>query len=755
MTNNPSSIKKPVEDVVEKAESIEKKFEPKEPSGFEKLKNLTEMPQHIKKIVAELEDSGLSLKEALQEINLIIKELEKNPEHAASLEGFKSSIEQLYKEETDKKIDPDVAGRAERDLGLAEQIEKMKNGENFDRPQLAGILERQNWGKIFTGLQEGDKVLSFFVPGADFLSIKNLNDKVFGPQITNKIIIKKRRVIENEIQKLDNQASILQSDYKIEVVKVSKDSQISQEQLEEMSAAVDVTMTKFISDEIVGVLIAEAREKLKPLLVDRSENNSKIHAEEIKELEADIDRWDEFKVALQGKGKIDFGKIGFKMNYGLSTVNGGDAQDKLLALNQSVQASRMARGSRDGKYGAEHSEARVIAELGEIKDLREKIISGGNKITDKDGNEFEIFEEKDGKFSFNRDLLRDVRKGKFETDDKNTLRKVSLYTKKLNLLDAVKPFVFEELDAVSAEAEENKQLAKKIWDQENKKSEDLNPSDVEKVAKALSTEEKERDYTSKSEFSKRAVLMKECAYVSLDVLDLGVDLLLEYEDILQDLDKKTGQEQIDEFNNRSLSAGDKTTNKLRTFRKDVAQICKDFGFVDGLITGEVGGDELTLAIDTSNIDEEKLEEFLFALKDKTNTRVIKTVVAKSDKDASMEDDLFKLSEMHLQALKRAEDGVAIAKDIEEAERKLNRFLKQQGESAAKEKIASLRGLFILENGQVKSNVVITEKEGVFKVGQFKVSSENKDEEAYERVGLEFDYETIRNELDSVLNKKPK
>ena len=57
-------------DITEK----EVKNKPEGLSGFDKLKNLTETPPHIKKILTELEDDGLSFKEALREIDLIIKE---------------------------------------------------------------------------------------------------------------------------------------------------------------------------------------------------------------------------------------------------------------------------------------------------------------------------------------------------------------------------------------------------------------------------------------------------------------------------------------------------------------------------------------------------------------------------------------------------------------------------------------------------------------------------------------------------------
>jgi len=722
-----NSIKTTPQEAAEEVTEV-KKPQAKSEAGpsFEKLKKLVEKSPY-EGMLRELEKNGLSPKEALSEINdLIIADLEENPENTADLERFKASIEKLYREETDKEtnINPDIINRTERDVSLAEEISKMEEGEKPDHPQaMAGVLERQNWGKIFTNLKKGDKVLSFLVPGADFLSIKNLNDIVLGPQITNKLIAAKRQIVEREMRKIDVNAFMLQSDYKIEIVKISKDSNVGISQLEAASLAVDKEMTVFV-EKIIDDLIAEEKDK-----------------DKIKILE-------EFKNDLQGQSEKTKGKGGFIMNYGLAEVEGDRMEDKLTGLDHSLETSRMARQNHES-YGAEYSETKIEAELDSIKDLRKKIIGEyGNKITDDEGNEFEIFNKKGDKFFLNPDVVRDVRKGKFQTKDKQILYDINVYVKKLGILDVVKPFTMKEISKIKTSVETAHNLSDKL-----KKGESLTEDENKKVAEMLRSEEKDPAYTSKSEFHKRATAMTECAYVSLDVLDLGVDLLLEYEDILQDIDKKSGKERMAEFNKLCLSAGDKTTEKLRDFRKKVAEVYKEFGFDGDLITGEVGGDELTLAIDTSKMSEDKLDEFLFALKEKTNTRVIKTVVAKSEKSVSPDSNHQKLVEAHLQALKRAEAGAAIAKDIESAERKLNRLLKRQGEDAVKEKMAALRGLFILENGKIKSNVVITEKEGVFKVGQFKVANENKAEEGYESVGYEFDYEGIRSELDSILGKK--
>src|SRR3989344_9331045 len=311
---NPESTEEPVE--IQEGQIAETTVGP----SFENLVKLTETPPYVQEILGKLDLRGLDFKSALEEINnIIVEELEKNPEKTKDLERFKTAIERLYKQEIDKEteISPDTVGRAERDVELSEEIEKMETGQEFDRRQLAGVLERQNWGKIFTALNKGDKVLSFLVPGADFLSIKNLNDVVLGPQISNKIIAEKRKVIEREIKKIDANASVLQSDYKIEVVKISKDSSIDANKLEEAALAIDKEMTVSI-EKLVDELAAEETDKNK-----------------IKILE-------EFKNDLRGKSEKTNGKSGFKMNYGLSEVAGDGMEDKLAGLDHSLQTSRMA-----------------------------------------------------------------------------------------------------------------------------------------------------------------------------------------------------------------------------------------------------------------------------------------------------------------------------------------------------------------------------------------------------------------------------
>ncbi|MBI2037628.1 MAG: hypothetical protein HYT15_01695 [Candidatus Magasanikbacteria bacterium] len=652
-----------------------------------------------------------------------------------------------------EKIDAEIVDRAQRDIYFADEVEKMAKGEEFNAPALAGVLERRMWGSFFNNLKKGDTVISFLVPGADFLSIKNLNDKIFGPQITNRIIEQKRIVLEQKIKEVDPNASLARSDYNIEVIQTSKDPAVYNKQLEKVMTEVDREITKFI-EVIIDKLIEKERESLEPFIIKRAEhqfidkNAKKSNDELIKKYEDNINKWDQFKQELLGTLNGKPTKGGFRMNYGLAVVEGNEAKDQLLALNHSLQTSRVAREKRGEIYGAEYSENKNLQEVENIKNLRDEIIKSGNKITDLDGNEFTIFlpvpvEGATNRYTLDRDLLRDVRKGKFKIVDKSLLEKVVLYIKRLNILDAVKPFIYAETKTVGENIERFHELAEKIKNQE------LSDEDRQKAADILRSDEKAPEYTSKSEFHKRAAAMEDAVYVSMDVLDLGVDLLLEYESALQDVENAPSDKKLEKFNEVSLVAGDETTKKLREFRKEVVRVYKEeFGLGDGLVVGEVGGDELTLAIDIKDLmkgevdekqKEEKLNKLLFALKKATNTRVIKTVVSETEKHVSNESDQHGRVEAHLKAIKRAEAGASIAKDLEEAARKLTRLLNRLGKEAVTEKLDGLREVFMIEGNEVKSNFVIMDNDGGFKIA-------NGDDG-------EFNYNSIKKDLDAILGKK--
>jgi hypothetical protein len=650
--------------------------------------------------------------------NILPELVEKDPEAVVDLAERKKKIREALDGRAEKVTGREITDPIQRNIELATEVDNLEAGKEFDRMALGSILERRMWGGIFNNLQKGDRIVSVLVPGDKKLAIKYLNDEVFGTQVTNKIIEQKRKVLAARIAEVDPQVLVVQSDYQTELIDLTEDSIIDNAKLYDIMVKVDDEMTQFIT-ELTDDLIAE----------EKDNGRVKILKDFLDHLH----------------GRSEHGKKGFRMNYGIATVEGDEARDQLLALNHSLQTSRMAREAKDGSYGAEYSEASNLQEVESIKKLRQEILSKG-KIIDKDGNEFEIFSKKDNKFVLNKDLLRAVRKGKFETDNKELLDSISLYIKKLNLLDAVKPFIQKELAGAKESAARNKELAVKI-----KKGEVLNDEERKQAVDILRANEKNEkgaEFTSNSEFHKRAMGMNDAAYVSLDVLDLGVDQLLEYESALQDVEMAAEDKKAEKFTEVSLAAGDATTEKLRDFRKKVAQVCKEFGLAEGLIVGEIGGDELTLAVDMgegSKLQEEgKMEEFLFALKEATNTRVIKTAVSRAEKHVDDEASLQDKRDAHAEAMKRAEQGAAIAKDVEEACRKLTLLLKREGVKAVYKKLDGLKKIFTVGTKEVAASVVIMESDKEFKIAN--VHKTDKD-------SSDFTYTNVKRQLDKILGRE--
>ena len=316
----------------------------------------------------------------------------------------------------------------------------------------------------------------------------------------------------------------------------------------------------------------------------------------------------------------------------------------------------------------------MTAKIEQINELRNKIFQNGNKIVGKDGVKHEIFTNNAGRLELNRDLLRDVRKDKFsfQADQTQVLKDLKEYIKSLNIFDVVKPFTADEIEKIK---EGSKQIDF-IIDGINKGDQ----TDCTKAAEILDRNEKDERYTSESRFHAEAVKIKNCAYLSLDVLDVGVDQLLDFEQRTQMVANKEMT-----FEQASLEAGNLMTKRLRQMREQVYKICEDFKITkNGRMDGLVGGDELTLAINLDAIDEngnkifdnndKNLNKLIHRLKKETNSRVVKTVIAESRRHSSSDNTIQRMKE-HLVALKNAEEGADQAKQVETEMRKLKLYIK--------------------------------------------------------------------------------
>ncbi len=679
----------------------------------------------------EVDDMKKKIDSLLIEANESVVETEKSPEA----------------EIIDESADPKTIERLARDVRLISDVEQLESLEpapgddentfkhKLDRKrEITAMIERRNWGKVFGKLQEGDKVVTVLVPGADFLKIKHLNDEIFGYSRTSDVLEHRKKLIEEQLVKDGgNGAEILKTDYQSSTIKIPSGS-VPEDYVSDLNGKlknIDTLMTSFIEN-----IVKEELEKSK---------NDPVKSEKLNKFRDEL-------LGHQTDGHV--GRSGYRMTFGIADVGAETMAGRLDALNQSTQAARTVRGI-EGSYGAEYSGDLVDQELDAIKNLRGELQD--ESITNSDGISFKLFsKDKNGFLKLNRDVLRDVRKDKFKADknSEKILGEVTKYVKKINIIDSVKPFVKEE-------AEEGGVLQKQMKDYSDLTDDFLNltekaPDDsltaeekdkkkqeAEKVRREIGeiikTEEKDHNYSSADQFHSKATEIKKCAYLSLDVIDVGVDQLLEFDRLLQEAEIKGGgksaarRELLDQ---KASEAGDETTQKMREVRANIKKVLGKHGLLtnvgsdeygeEGIVLGLVGGDEITLAIDTTKLEKGlTIEKLMFEIKDATNhgkadVRMIKTVAAEATRDNTSVDkqsqtELFK---GHLKTIKKAEKGAEIAKHVEENVRKLNLMIEKQGDNKKVTEIikeAGLEKIFKLEKGAIKSFIVVMEKDNGFDV----------------------------------------
>jgi len=142
----------------------------------------------------------------------------------------------------------------------------------------------------------------------------------------------------------------------------------------------------------------------------------------------------------------------------------------------------------------------------------------------------------------------------------------------------------------------------------------------------------------------------------MDVLDVGPRLLQEFDVLLQ----RVGRKEIT-FKEASMIAGDETTRQMRQFRQTVTDICQSMTGSHDRPLMCVGGDEAILAMDSTHVN----DALLLALREKTGSRVVKSVVGLSERSSQNMSSL-QVKQEHLAAQQRAEQGVDRAKNIERA-----------------------------------------------------------------------------------------
>lgn len=710
----------------------------------------------VEKYSKELNGRYKELKTQLNEF------LELNKEEINELNEIKKEIIELLTEKEEQKVHnmaaealqneflkrPDVENPAEqretdREPGALDVvIEKMKLGQEMSPEEIkttTSILDRRDWGDVYNNLKAGDVVVNFSVPSDKFLAIKHLNDVVFGPGHVDELLIAGRNILKEQFKR----------------VLKSKLPSLEDAQLDDLVLSQDYKNSLIKIDKATAKKLAESGIKIDDIIAETSAGVDEFMAGKDGYIYELLDQYAQTK---EGKAKKDvlhqflqdFEKIsfGYRLNSGSSEIRSTDGEnasykDIATSVSESTVLSRImeldkladSMGLKDYKIfdNQEMSyESAVLKSIENFSRLGKEIMSTNILLT-QEGEEYKIFEIKNGLRVFNKELLRDVRKDKLHAQDAALFDKITLYYKMLNQMDFVKPHTKEEIEGKKLQdgstLEEKLSIFKKASADLKENGKVVSEEQRKNVARVLRTSEKSELYTSDSEFKARALAIDDCTILSIDLLDVGVDQLLNYEKLLQEVENLPEEKRLQAFQENVLKASDQLTERLREFRNNVAGLkkvkeAKMAGGAD-LFLGKVGGDELTLALPSSMVD----DELLFAVKSVlpgTGARIVSSkVVRGSEKDRSTEHD---------EALKKAEAGIDCSKKIEEVVRKLNKGFDQRlvTEITSSETDDFLNVLLSAEQNSFVSNFTINED----KNGGFKVVAQREGvlaEEAFESV----------------------
>jgi hypothetical protein len=687
---------------------------------YEKLMGLEAVPAGVKDLIGEMRDGRLELRQLYEKMSKLIDE-EIGEEAKEWIVGMQKRVKEYMEGEENMETfaGDSTVDRMQRSVEVAEMADKLRNGEKLSEKQIRAaeaIVGREYWGKMIRSLKKGDKLVAVLVPGAEFLKVKYLNDEIFTPTITDGILEKKRKLVEEKMK-----GEVLMHDYKSDFIKLPEN--ISPEQISSVMEEIDKEMTAYIVGIVDSLMNLKSTDEKKKVVLKK------------------------FISQLTGN------KGGYKLNFGTTNIEGDTMDDKLWAIAKASQTC--LTGREKGRYGTEADEMETVGEVNAIKELRGKIMDSGNMVFDESGNAFEVFIKKDdGKWMMNRDVLRDVRKGKFKPgkgkENEHVTVEIYAYVKKINVIDSVKPFVHDEIKDAEEKIKENGEIAENI------------EGNSLKAAEKLDTDEKDPNFTSRDRFNKMAAEMPNCQYVSIDVLDLGVDQLLEYESLLQEVEESPEADKKKKLKEISLKSGDQTTERLKTFREITAQVVREKLHLkkDEKILGSVGGDELMLAFDGQKIKQEEIEEIIFEakkrLKELESKVEIRVAVAEAKKNIKADLSQQEKVAAHVDAVSRTEAATIIAKEIEDEARKLNfKKIKAKGNKDILKKLGELRGLMTMsaEDGRARfsPNCMVVEKDG-----EFIVTYRAEKDGAEETVSLQYSViKELLKDLSETVSKEEK
>lgn len=610
------------------------------------------------------------------------------------------------------------------DRQLAEMLKSDEELYSAEIGRIMPIVERRSWLKIINNIDAGDMVVNFSIPADKYDNLKHLNH-IFGTTETDMLLRLQREALRDIYQKKLGQhlkvsvedvkksfTPALAQDYKNSIFRLTKQQEMVMKELDNISPAgfiaeVEEDANAMMSEEITR----KAEEKMEEVKNDKNISESE-REEKLKDLR-------ELVVGLQENG--------YRLNAGIAKAEGGEPKKVVETLAEAsakcrfMEIDRLAQEMglpqyRNESFSDKDESFEVVCakSVSNFKKLSSDIQSdlAAKETPDIAGinsDRFEVFVNG----AFNPELLAAIRKGELQAvpADQPLYDKLYLYFRMMNMMDFVKPHTSPEITnaekiktrqgekLISEMAKDAADYRWKINDEETKKQ------TRQELADIILSSERCDSFTSDAEFMEQARQMKNCTIVSIDLLNVGVDQLLNYESLIKEIETegKTPQEIEQQFKAKILVASDKLTDRINEFRNKIAEIVRaQLGLKEddrGLLAGKVGGDELTLALDTSKVD----NKLLFKLKNAltgTGARIVTARVERGDAN-----DQAAVNE----ALKKADSAINKAKEIEKMFNKINRMLGGVDKDrmfSARSGYDVLRRLYEVEDGKLRANCAV-------------------------------------------------
>lgn len=604
----------------------------------------------------------------------------------------------------------------ERSKETQESLENLKD-EEADKPatenraHLAREIERQVPDlKLFGQVQAGTAkiVVTLIVPGGGPTGAKTLNDRLIGYELNNSHFAPKRNAVFEEAflglpfdEAIGESMSVVEKSYKSTTLTTTvTDAARLQHLMSEGMRRVDIEMHKVLTEAM--------NEGKDQWTAKRDEASDKQNSEQYKDAKKRVESIEQVLADLARAGPEGFR---YDVQFGMAEIKGADVetadQAYKAALEAKMNAAKAAIMVRSGgeKAGQEAAGGDARGHLFDEKSfldfaagadaLRAQIVAAGNALPI-DRLPTPIFAEQAGELLPNPDILRDVRKEKFQAEDlspseRAQLERVKKYMDHINAFDYIKGFTGKEAaETLPGRMQEAQAMLDALRSGK--------PVDRPSVQSMLTSDVRGKPIAqmgtaSEIAFYARARASSDRILLNADIIDLGLDAMMAHAKSMHaaSAGKLSGQGLFDASSSVSdpilKFCRDALANVRRAYKAHQRRAVDDLQRLphrdaeqqaaldqlhkEGQPLVLLGGDEITLSVHPAM--EPYLPGLVAAVAEASRGRV---AVTRAQTDPAMADDDAARVEAHRKAMGQADLAASVLKSFEVALRKLNRRVEQ-------------------------------------------------------------------------------